>query len=190
MNDALTFYTLTSERWKDLETLFGSRGACGGCWCMWWKLKRSEFINNRGEKNRAAFQSLVHSNTEPGIIAYSGNQPIGWIALAPRSNYPILSRSRILKPVDEEDVWSITCFFVKKEFRRMGVTSNLLEFAKSFVKDREGMILEGYPIEPKNPDSPDVFVFTGLASAFLKSGFTEVARRSETRPIMRCYLNS
>ena len=110
MNDTLTFNTLTSERWNDLKTLFGSNEGCGECWCMWWKLKRSEFVENRGDKNRAAFQSLVHSNTEPRIITYSEDQLIGWIALAPRSDYPVLSRSRILKPVDEEDVWSIACF--------------------------------------------------------------------------------
>jgi hypothetical protein len=50
-----TFYPVTPERWPDLERLFGPRGACGGCWDMWWRAERSTFEAQQGDGNRAAF---------------------------------------------------------------------------------------------------------------------------------------
>ena len=183
--ETLSFKPLTSKNWKDFELLFGARGACGGCWCMHWRLSRSEFEQQKGEQNRKAMKKLVDSDDITGIIAYYKKQPVGWCAVGPRSAYKFLAGSRILKPVDEKPVWSITCLFISRSFRRKGVSVELLKTAVSFVRDRGGAIVEGYPIEPRNDRMPDVFMWTGLASAFRHAGFTEVTRRSETRPIMR-----
>ncbi len=181
----LAFYPATPERWADLAELFGERGACGGCWCMWWRLKRSEFERQKGEGNREAFKAIVAAGEEPGILAYSEGRPVGWCAIAPREEYPVLERSRILKRVDDEPVWSVTCFFVAKPFRRRGLTPLLLEVAVDFAAERGARIVEGYPVEPKKADMPAAFAYTGLASTFRRAGFVEVARRSESRPIMR-----
>lgn len=181
----LEIHPLTPERWQDLEALFGKRGACGGCWCMWWRLPRSQFEQRKGQQNRADFQSIVLSGELPGLLAYKDGQPIAWCALAPRERYPVLERSRTLKRVDDEPVWSITCFFVAKAFRRQGVTLELLRAAVDYARMHGANIVEGYPVEPKQGTTPDAFAWTGLASAFRKAGFVEVLRRSETRPIMR-----
>jgi GNAT superfamily N-acetyltransferase len=114
--------------------------------------------------------------------------PIGWCSVAPREEFTTLERSRILKPVDNQSVWSIVCFFVNKKFRNQGLSIDLINVAKEFVWQNGGKILEGYPVEPKKGKTADVFAYTGLASAFRKAGFVEVTRRSETRPIMRYYL--
>jgi GNAT superfamily N-acetyltransferase len=179
----LSFHPATSDRWEDVETLFGDRGACAGCWCMWWRLSRSEWNRGKGDGNRKALRKLVRSGSEPGVLAYADGKPVGWCAIAPREQYPVLERSRIMKPVDERPVWSVTCFFVARGFRRKGVSAELLKAAVEFAQHRGAKIVEGYPHQVKN--SADVFVFTGLASAFRKAGFEEVARRSKTRPIMR-----
>lgn len=181
----LEFHPLTPKRWTDLEKLFGERGACGGCWCMWWKLKRSEFMRQRGEANRKALKVIVDSGEIPGIIAYANSEPVGWCAVAPRQAYPALERSRILKRVDDKPVWSVVCFFVAKPFRRKGLTVKLLTAAIEHVRKNGGKIIEGYPVEPKKARMPDPFAYTGLVSAFRKAGFVEVLRRSESRPIMR-----
>jgi len=73
----LAFRALTPERWSDLEELFGARGACGVCWCMWWRFTRSEFEKQKGEKNKAAFKAVVDSGEAPGILAYANGRPIG-----------------------------------------------------------------------------------------------------------------
>jgi len=187
---ALELHPLTAERWKDLESLFGERGACGGCWCMWWRLKRSEFEKQKGEKNKKALKRIVDSGEIPGIIVYANGRPIAWCSVAPRESYPVLERSRTLKRVDEKPVWSVVCFFVAKPFRRKGVTVKLLRAAVEYAKKHGAKIVEGYPVEPRKTGMPDVFAWTGLVSAFRKAGFVEVLRRSETRPIMRYFVGA
>jgi GNAT superfamily N-acetyltransferase len=182
---ALTFRPLTPARWRDLEKLFGARGACGGCWCMWWRLRRTEWQKNRGAGNRRAFRRIVARGEAPGVLAYAGGAPVGWCAIAPRRAYPVLARSPILKPVDDAPVWAITCLFVPRPYRRRGVSARLLDAAAAFARRRGARIVEGYPTEPRGAAIPDVHVFTGLRSAFDRAGFAEVARRSPTRPIMR-----
>src|SRR5215470_5626040 len=108
----LAFKPLSTETWSDFETLFGERGACGGCWCMFWRLKRSDFERQKGAKNKAAVKKLVESGEALGILAYLDNQPVGWCAVAPREAYTALERSRLLKPIDAQPVWSISCFFI------------------------------------------------------------------------------
>ncbi len=181
----LEFHPLTPERWTDLEELFGEHGACGGCWCMWWRLKRSEFDQQKGEGNRKSLKKIVNSGEIPGILAYAKGQAIAWCSVAPREIYPTLERSRTLKRVDDKPVWSVVCFFVDKQFRRKGVTGKLLRAAIEYVRRQGGKILEGYPKEPNKEKIPDPFAYTGLASTFRKAGFVEMLRRSETQPIMR-----
>ena len=182
----LKILPVTPERWPDLEKLFGPRGACGGCWCMLWRLQRSQFEKQKGAGNKRALKKIVTSGEVPGLLAYAGPEPIGWIALAPRETYSALERSRILQPVDDQPVWSVSCFFVAKLYRRQGVSVELLRAATRYAKRRKGRIVEGYPVEPKKKNYPDVFACIGLPSAFRKAGFREVLRRSPTRPIMRC----
>jgi GNAT superfamily N-acetyltransferase len=187
---ALTFQPVTPDRWADLERLFGPRGACGGCWCMFWRASRPDFARLKGEGNRARLRALVAAGEEPGVLAYEGAAPIGWCAVAPRASYPRLDRSRILAPVDDMPVWSVVCFYVERGSRQRGVTGGLLRAAADLVRRRGGAVLEGYPVEPADVEIPPVFAYTGLASAFLHAGFREVARRSPTRPIMRLDLRS
>ena len=181
----LRFKPATPDRWTEVEELFGDRGACGGCWCMYWRLPRSEWTASKGLKNKASFRKLVSSDQQPGIIAYNGSEPIGWCAIAPREVFTGLGRSRVLKPVDDRPVWSITCLFVKKPYRRRGASVKLIEAAVEFARKRGAQIVEGYPTTPTMEKTPDPFVYMGVPSAFTAAGFTEVARRSSTRPIMR-----
>lgn len=186
MSDTLEFRPLTAGRWDDLERLFGVRGACGGCWCMWWRIPRKQFDAQKGEQNRAALRALVDSGAVLGILAYEDGQPIGWCAVEPREAYPALNRSRTLKPLDEQPVWAVTCFFVARSYRKRGVTTALLRAAIGYVREQGGRIVEGYPVVPKRDgEMPAVFAWTGFVSAFEQAGFTERARRSPTRPIMR-----
>ena len=185
----LKFHPATPSRWPDLEELFGERGACGGCWCMFWRLPRKEFDAGKGAPNKKALKRIVSAGQEPGIIAYAAKEPIGWCALAPRQIYVALERSRILKPVDDRPVWSVSCLFIKKPYRRQGVSTQLLQAAIAFATSHGARIVEGYPVEPSMEKMPDPFLWHGIPSAFAKAGFTEVERRSRTRPIMRYEIN-
>jgi GNAT superfamily N-acetyltransferase len=181
----LNFHPVTPDKWTAFDTLFGERGACAGCWCMLWRIKRSQWEKQKGEGNRQAMHELIDAGKIPGILAFAGDEAIGWCSLAPRTDFPALERSRILKPVDDMPVWSVTCFFVRRDFRRKGVSVALLEFATDYAARQNAPAVEGYPVEPRKGSMPDVFAWTGTRSAFAKAGFREVLRRSETRPIMR-----
>ena len=192
MSESVTFisHPLTKDKWQDFENLFGAKGACGGCWCMFFLLPGKEFYAGKGEQLHQLMQKKVCDNQEmPGLIAYHDGEPAGWIALGPREQYLRLENSRILKPVDEQSVWSIVCFFVGKKYRKMGMNLFLIKSAVQYAKDKGIKVLEAYPVEPKGDKVPDVFAYTGFLSTFQKAGFNEVARRSPTRPIMRYFIN-
>ncbi len=181
----LIFKQLTKSTWKDFEKLFGERGACGGCWCMYWRLRNKDFESQKGEGNKKAMKQLVEQKELIGLIAYLKKEPIGWCSVAPRENFIRLANSRVLKPVDDKHVWSIVCFFIDKKYRKQGYSVELLKGVIEFSKKKGAKILEGYPTQPYSENIPAAFAWTGIPSAFEKAGFKEVARRSKTRPIMR-----
>ena len=184
----LDIHPVTPERWEDLEQLFGPRGAIGGCWCMWWRIKRKDFEQQQGQGNRDAMCSIVESGRVPGIIAYSNDKPVAWCSVAPREDFPVLDRSHVLKRVDDQPVWSVVCFFMAKGYRHKGLSSRMLKEAVEYATENGARIVEGYPITPKKDQAPDIYIFTGLESTFLKAGFVEIARRSESRPILRYFI--
>jgi len=152
---------------------------------MFWRVPRKEFDQGKGPGNKRAFKKIVSQGQEPGIIAYNDKEPIGWCAVAPREVYVALERSRILKPIDDKPVWSVSCLFIKKPYRRKGVSAQLLRAAVEFAAAHGATVVEGYPVEPSMDKMPDPFLWHGVPSAFKTAGFREVLRRSKSRPIMR-----
>jgi GNAT superfamily N-acetyltransferase len=157
---------------------------------MHWRLTRAEYERHKGADNRAALRDLVASGPPPGLLAYAGEQPVGWCAIGPRADFPTLDRSRVLRRVDDTPVWSVVCFFVARHCRGRGVASELLDAALRYAAREGARVVEAYPVEPRKPHMPDVFAFTGTAAMFRQAGFVEVARRSATRPVMRLVLPS
>lgn len=184
----LLFFPLKADRWPDLEKLFGERGGCGGCWCMAWRLKPSEFRKQKGAGNRASLKKLVENGEAVGILAYRDGEPVGWCAVAPRENYPRLENSRVWKRIDDQPVWSVTCLFIARPWRRKGLSVKLIEEAVEFCRSRGARIVEAYPVVPYADRIPDAFAWTGTLSAFEKAGFQVAARRSSSRPVVRRYL--
>ncbi|MDX2151365.1 MAG: GNAT family N-acetyltransferase [Bryobacteraceae bacterium] len=179
------FETLTSERWDDFERLFGPKGACGGCWCMYWRLARKDFDRGKGDGNRLAMRAIVESGDSPGVLAYQGEQAVGWCAVGPRERYTRLAHSRTLKPLDDRPAWSVVCFYIRKDHRRKGLSARLLRAAAEFAASCGADLVEGYPHVPQKEAMPDVFAWNGLVGAFERAGFVECARPSERRRIVR-----
>jgi GNAT superfamily N-acetyltransferase len=184
LSGSVEFHPLVPERWLDLEKLFGKHGASGGCWCMWWRQTRSEFSRQHGEPNRLAFKAVVDSGVVPGLLAYSDVQPVGWCAVEPRESYPALDRSRTLARIDDEPVWSITCFYINRHFRGKGLMRGLLAAAIDWSGKQGAEIVEAYPVDSQVRLS-NASVYTGVVPVFREAGFVEVLRRSKRRPIMR-----
>jgi GNAT superfamily N-acetyltransferase len=186
----LLLQPVTKDLWNDLEELFGKHGAYGGCWCMWWRIKRSEFDKQTGEGNRKALRRIVDSGTVPGILAYFNGKPIAWCSIAPREQFPVLDRSPVLKRFDNNPVWSIVCFFISKAFRRKGLSRLLIKGAIEYAKNNGAMIIEAYPVDKESSKNTSLDAFTGFAKTFYSLGFEEAIRRSDKRPILRYYVNS
>ncbi|MBT8164783.1 MAG: GNAT family N-acetyltransferase [Acidimicrobiia bacterium] len=174
----------TAERFSDLEDLFGTSGAFSGCWCMWNRQTNAEFQEQNYEPNRESLRANLAEGHEFGILAFDGETPVGWAALAPRGEYSRLSRSPVTKPVDDTEVWSVTCFVVRKGNRGQGVARALLAGAEQRARELGAAVLEGYPVAPDG-DLVDTEAWHGLESMFVNAGFTEVARRKPRRPMYR-----
>jgi GNAT superfamily N-acetyltransferase len=171
--------------WEGFAAVMGERGGCGGCWCMLWRRTKAEMEAGKGAGNRAAMAEIFASGQVPGLVAWQDGVAVGWIQVDRRAAFPRLAHARVLRPVDAEPVWSVTCFLVDRTVRRQGVSVALLEAACAFARDRGATIIEGYPVETPSTRYPPVYAWTGFVAAFRAAGFEEVARRSPTRPIMR-----
>lgn len=186
----LTVAPLTPERWPDLEAIFGAKGCsvARGCWCMAYRLSGSRESPPPGvthaQANRAALKALVDAGNPPGLIGYRGKVPVGWVSIGPREEFARLKRSAVMKPVDEQPVWSIVCFVVPAEYRGQGVAQALLKGAVAYARKSGATLVEAYPVD-KPARFHDDFMWFGAKSMYDKAGFTEVARRKSQRPIVR-----
>jgi ribosomal protein S18 acetylase RimI-like enzyme len=182
--EGLEVHPVTPDRWDDLVALAGERGFTSGCWCMWWRVTSSEFEERHGAGLRRDLHDLVAAGPAPGLLAYVDGTPAGWVAVGPREEYPRLDRSPKLRRLDDQPVWSVTCFTIDRRHRRRGVAVALLDAAVDFARQRGAEVLEAYPIDTAGGKRSSADLFTGTLAMFERAGFEEVARRSG-RPIVR-----
>jgi GNAT superfamily N-acetyltransferase len=184
----LSFKELAATNWKQYEELMGEKGGCGNCWCMYFRLPYKIFQENKPDGNKKLIKKLVNNDMLLGLIAFMNKKPFGWIALAPREDYIRIESSRVFKRIDDKPVWSITCFFIKKEYRRMGLSHQLIKGAVDFAKKKKIKILEAYPAIPYNEKVPHPFLWVGVLSSFIKNGFKIVKQSSKSRAMVRLEL--
>ena len=178
----LTIRPVTPDLWLALEDLFGKWGASNGCWCMYWRLGGA--YRGRSEENKETLRRFVTRGPPPGLLAFDGDLPVGWCQLTPRDALPWLDRMWWFQRVDDLPVWSISCFFVRRDYRRQGIMTELIAAAVKTAKRAGASALEAYPIDTSaSKTSSNIFV--GTASTFARADFVEVARRAPARPIMR-----
>ncbi len=180
---------LRPELWPSLESLFGANGACGGCWCMWWRVERGGKLwrQMQGARAKRAFKRLVARGAARGILAFSGDRPVGWCAFGPRTDFPRLQRKKAFRRSDIDGVWSINCFFIARDFRGHGVARMLLDAAIRGCARHGARIVEAYPIT-NTVDGRKVAsssAYTGPLCIFEEQGFKVVQRDSPTRPLVR-----
>ena len=182
----LEVYPLTPDRWGDLVALFDRPGDPKGCWCMFYRVRSREFERLWGAGAKAAFHQVVDTGPPPGLLAYREGRPVGWCAVAPRQAYPRILNSPVLKPTDDTPgVWSVVCFYVRRDQRRGGVAAALLAAAVGFAAGHGAAAVEGYPKDTGGARKHANELFVGSVPMFADAGFEEVARRSPQRPIMR-----
>jgi GNAT superfamily N-acetyltransferase len=177
----LRIQPLTPDLWPALEDLFGEKGACSGCWCMYWRIGAA-YRKRPADSNRKDFRQVVNAGPPPGLLAFDGDRAVGWCQLTPRDALPWLDRSWRLCRVDEVPVWSISCFYIRIGYRRRGITAALIGAAVEAARKAKAPAVEAYPLDAELTPSASG---TGFASTFARAGFKIVARHAPPRPIMR-----
>jgi GNAT superfamily N-acetyltransferase len=176
----LTFKDVTRERWHDLADLFESRGGPRNCWCMVWRAKSTAAKQQGSRGRKAALQAQVSQGVPVGILGYSADRPVAWCSVAPRATYRHLGGPD--DPVDDPGaVWSVVCFFIKRELRQRGLTDQLLDAAIAYARRNGAKIIESYPVDPDSPS----YRFMGFVNVFERAGFEEIGTAGTRRHVMR-----
>lgn len=182
--------TLRSKDWPVVERLFGANGACGGCWCMYWRLPQGGRLweENKGDKNRRAMEKLVSGGRVHACLAFAGDDPAGWCCLGPRADFPRIERTKALATEWSPKTWSVVCFYIPARWRHRGVATALLKHAVSVARDHGAAELEGYPVRSTKSEVaeiPAAFAWTGIVPLFERCGFKKATDSGQSRDVYR-----
>jgi GNAT superfamily N-acetyltransferase len=179
---------VTRDRFDDLADLFGTASVTRNCWCMYFLVSGRERRESWGPGSRARFEAFADGRDPPaGLLAYRDGEPVGWCAMGPRSRYAGALRSRVLRerdPGEDDQVWLLPCFFVRREARRTGLTRGLLTAAVEYARRHGATAVEGFPLSAGTRRAP-ADAYLGAEPVFAACGFTPVARPTEGRVVMR-----
>lgn len=185
----LAYQPLCKDNWQKFVNLFGEKGAADNCWCMYYRLTKTEYNEGKMGGNKEAMKNLVMNDEPTGIMAFYEGKAIAWCAFAPREHFKKLDNSRVHKRVDDQLVWSVPCFFADKRFRHLGVTAELLKAAIRYAKEKGIKIIEAYPIMPSAQKRPASSLWNGKYKSFEEVGFEIVNPTSGDRPVVRYYVD-
>ena len=184
----LRFRTVKASTWPDFERLFESRGGPSYCWCMPFRATRQEARERDRTTPKAGMARRIHQGTPVGLLAYSGDAPIGWCSVGPRPTFPRPRTSGVAGAADPNDasVWSLTCFFVTRPFRGRGLAIQLLQAAIDHARTQGATAVEAYPTDPDSPS----YRFGGFRSMFAAAGFRELGRLGKRRYVVQLDLEN
>jgi GNAT superfamily N-acetyltransferase len=185
---------VTPAHGPDLDTLF-STGDPRVCQCAYMRLSNAAWSAATPAAHRdvhlEAIAAASAGGRAAGLIAYDEDGPIGWVSFDRREAYGRLSSSKLLRPVDDQPVWSVVCFVVAARARRRGVAGRLLDAAVAYARAHGATRLEAYPVDTAGGATrPSAELWRGTTTMFERAGFTTVevrrhSRSSPPRPIMR-----
>ena len=195
-NTAISVVPANEASQEDLGAVFGERGEPFRCQCQWFKIRDSEWRSVPGPQRARLLREQTNcgqpaASSTSGLVAFLGDEPVGWCAVEPRTAYVRLLRARVPWAGRDEDkaddsVWAVTCFVTRVGFRRRGVSRVLVSAAVDFARRRGARAVEGYPLIPR-PRQEFTWgeLYVGSAGIFADAGFTEVSRPTERRAVMR-----
>lgn len=175
----ITIKSVDQTTWDDFESLFESKGGPSYCWCMVWReIEKGKSRSSKSDK-KEALKNCVDHNIPVGLLAYKDSEPIAWCSIAPRDTYRSLGGDET-----KEDVWSLVCFFIKKEYRRQHMSVELITAALKYAKRNGAKYVEAYPVKTDSPS----YRFMGFVKTFEKAGFSFVKKAGTRRHVMTCKL--
>lgn len=178
----ITIAPATAERFDDAEHALSGGGDGRSCQCQWWMITNAEWQNTTKEQRERMLRHEVAAGPPPALIAYVDGEAAGWVRVGPRPPQVRLRRTRSFsdnseEPWDDESVWTVSCFVVRKEHRGKGLTARLLEAAIDYARESGARVIEAYPLDPDaGKKIPVNDLYHGVLSTFQDAGFREVAR--------------
>lgn len=173
--DSLRFFPVTRDRWADFEALFECRGGPHYCWCTLWRQMEKQGKQASKQEKKASMKLRIEQGIPVGIMAYADDAPVAWCSIAPRDTYRAMGGDESI-----DGVWSLTCFFVRREYRGQGLTNQLLVAAIQYAKDNHAQYVEAYPVVPDSP----TYRYMGLVPMFEQAGFRFVKQAGKRRNVM------
>ncbi|WP_440103702.1 GNAT family N-acetyltransferase [Glutamicibacter mishrai] len=170
---SLRIEPLTESRMEDFAAVVNPNHRQKHCWCLSHRLSAQEIRERGGEDRYEAMCSLAREKIAPGVIAYLGDQPVGWCSISPRAQIPKLENSKLIRPVDDLRVWSIICMVVRGGYRRRGVNRQMVLGALEYAKSLGAPAVEAYPVDPEGRMDLTM-AYVGTRKMFEEAGFEVV----------------
>lgn len=171
----LSIHPVTIDRWPSFERLIESKGGPHNCWCMAWRNNENQQQLGGKAGKKASIHQRVKEEIPIGLLAYVNEDPVGWCSIAPRDTHKSLGGDATL-----DNVWSITCFFVRRDYRGAGLAYRLISAAVDYARENGGQHVEAYPVAPDSPS----YRFMGFVSMFKSAGFRFVKKAGTRRNVM------
>ena len=192
----LSIIPANQASWADLQAVFGTADYPGMCYCQHYKTRDCHWSSLSGEERHRRLREQTRcdsprARTTSGLVAYLGQEPVGWVAVEPRTAYPRLPKVRTVWSGRQEDktddgVWAVTCFVTRKGYRKRGITYALAAATVGFARDQGARALEAYPmITSPGKEITWGELHVGSRQVFADAGFTEVSHPSPRRVVMR-----
>jgi GNAT superfamily N-acetyltransferase len=169
---------VTPDRVDDFATVANPNRRASHCWCLSHRLTTPEVADLGSGSRESAFRALCGRENPPGVIGYDDGEPVGWCSIGPRSENTRLTRSRLIRPLDDVPVWSIICVVIRGGHRRRGYTTPLIDGAVEYAASRGAPAVESYPVDPGSGRIDLTMAFVGTRAMFEKAGF-EVAGNTD-----------
>lgn len=181
---------INTETWPDFERMFDKhRGCHGGCWCAYHICSSGEFSRLDRDGHKSRHRNSIEQGLTSGVVCYLGKTPVGWCQFGHALNFEQNNRSRAYQALAPELVvkpdWRITCVFVDKDFRGLGLAKKVLAEATAAIKGLGGGVTEAFPMEVPGVKRPQ---YTGSVAMYEAEGFACVAPLGKISYLMRATL--
>lgn len=195
-NENLTIVPANEASWDDLAAIFGTADYPSRCQCQRLKVPGCFWRDSTQEQRLEMLREQTacdnpDAKTTSGLVAYLGDEPVGWVAVEPRTAYPKLRTSRVPwtgrdEDKDDEGIWAVTCFTIRKGFRGRGLTYPLAQATIDYACNRGARALEAYPmITQPGKEITWGETHVGTRQVFQEAGFTEITHPTPRRLVMR-----
>ncbi|QNA93011.1 MULTISPECIES: GNAT family N-acetyltransferase [unclassified Microbacterium] len=180
----ITTALATSARWDDVQHALTGGGDGASCQCIWPVLSNKDWNATTTAQRTEMFREEIAEGPSPGVVAYVDGEAAGWIRIGPRTRQARVPRTRIIaaastEPFDDDSVWAVTCFVVRREHRGAGLNLDLLKAAVEYARGSGARLIEGYPVDTAGEKRRTNDLFHGTLGTFLAAGFLE---KTELKP--------